>query len=689
MSGKRFRTAWAHGIALLILTLTFVAGSVTAGPALLSPRLDPTLRLLLLNRRLNERAEAAAATASVVDVTIRAVRDVSAAVAALGGDVRTALAAEGLWVLTARVPLARLAELARVPGVIAVAASEPVQPALDRSVADIRADAVWALTYAGLPVTGKGVLIGVVDTGIDWRHPDFWDDAGRSRIVALWDQTTDGAPPVGWDYGTEWQRWQIEAGLATETDENGHGTHMAGIAGGAGQADARYTGVAPDAEFVIVKAILDTAHVIDAWQYIVVTARRLGRPVVINNSFGSHSGAHDGTGDLETALNALAGPGVLFVAAAGNEGESAMHAGGWVPQTGEVTVRFTFTEDYPRSYADLNLWYEGSDRFGVSVTVPTGESFGPVAPGAFQRYTASDGTSVIIDAVSAPWPVNGDNWVRIRLDRETGEALEGLWSFTLHGLQVTNGRFDVWLSTGPWDQAYFLDHVEAFGTLREPGTAKKAISVGGYVTKNCWQGMDGAEYCGSYVEHALFPSSSRGPTRDGRLKPEIAAPGMLVFAARSEDASLTDPRRVAPGGRYEGLGGTSISTAHITGVLALMLQVDPLLDPAAARAILQVTARTDVYTGPTWSPAWGFGKVDALAAVQTVLRRVANRQFLPLIARAPQPALTSTPPPGPTFTPTLTATPFLVPSPGSPTPLRGAVGERAGKGTPTTDGARD
>lgn len=641
MSGKWARTAWVQAITLLILSLAFVVGPAMAGPLSPSPRLDPTLRLMLLDRPLGGQDKPATRGVSPVDITIRATHDVSAAVVDAGGEVRTVVATEGQWVLTAHVPLEQLERLAQAPGVITISVSEPLQPALDRSVADIQANAVWALTYQGFPITGRGVLIGIVDTGIDWHHPDFWDDAGRSRIVALWDQTTEGVPPVGWDYGAEWRRWQIEAGLATETDENGHGTHMAGIAGGAGQADARYTGVAPDAEFIIVKAILDTSHVIDAWQYIVATARRLGRPVVINNSFGSHFGAHDGTSDLEAALNALAGPGVLFVAAAGNEGESAMHAAGWVPQGGGVTVRFAFTDEYPRSYADVNLWYESSDRFGVSVSAPTGETFGPVAPGEFRRYTASDGTQVNIDAISAPWPVNGDNWVRIRLDRESGPTLEGIWSFTLHGTQVADGRFDAWLANGPWDQAYFIDHVDTSVTLREPGTAEEALSVGGYVTKNCWQGMDGTGYCGSYVEHALFPPSSRGPTRDGRLKPEIAAPGMLVFAARSEDASLTAPWRVAPGGRYEGLGGTSISTAHITGVLALMLQVDPMLDPATARLILQTTARTDLYTGPTWSPAWGFGKVDALAAVQAVLRRVANRQFLPLVVRASQPVLTS------------------------------------------------
>lgn len=668
-------------IAPLILALALLTGRAGAGAPPPNARIDPTLRSLMRERSAGVLGELRAPGDALVGVTIRATRDVSASVEALGGQVRVVIGEQPV-VMTARLPLDRLQSLARVPGVIAISASMPANPALDRSVADIGAPAVWALTHQGLPITGRGVLIGIVDTGIDWQHPDFWDSQGHSRIVALWDQTGTGSPPVGWSYGAEWYRWQIEAGLAYEVDENGHGTHVAGIAAGSGRADPRYTGVAPGAELIVVKSPLDTGHVIDAWHYIVDTARRLGRPVVINNSFGSHFGAHDGTGDIEAALNALAGPGVLFVTAAGNEGDSAMHVAGQVFPGSEAAVSFVFTEGYPRAYADVNLWYDGADRFRVSVTAPTGQTFGPVAPGELGTYTASDGTRIAIDAVSAPWPVNGDNRVRIRLDGADDRPLRGVWSFTLHGDRVANGQFDAWLPYGPWDQAYFLDHVETYGTLREPGTAAEAVSVGGYVTKSCWQGMDGASHCDPYLEGALFPPSSRGPTRDGRLKPELVAPGARVFAARSSAAPLAEPWRVAPGGRYEGLGGTSVSTAHITGVLALMLQVDPSLDPAAAQAILRATARTDVYTGPTWSPAWGAGKVDALAAVRAVQQRVANRQYLPLLARTHRRRPTPTPTPSRTQTPTPTMTPILIPSPGSPTPL--SAESPAGTPTPSS-----
>ncbi len=676
-------------IALLILGLALLTAPAGAGAPPPVVRLDPTLRYLLREQPTAELAAPRAQQEAAVEVTIRAVRDVSPAVEALGGQVRTVVGG-GPVVMTARLPLGRLESLARVRGVIAISASQPARPALDRSVADIRANAVWALRHHGLPIKGQGVLVGIVDTGIDWQHPDFWDTQGRSRIVALWDQTASGSPPVGWDYGVEWQRWQIEAGLVTQTDENGHGSHMAGIAAGSGQADARYTGVAPEAELIVVKSPLDTTRIIDAWRYIVDTARRLGRPVVINNSFGSHFGAHDGTGDLEVALNALAGPGVLFVVAAGNEGESAIHAAGRVLPGGEVTVNFAFAESYPHPYADVNLWYDGADRFSVSVRAPTGQTFGPVTPGGLGIYTASNGTDITIDAVAAPWPVNGDNWVRIRLDGAGGQPLRGGWSFTLHGDRVSDGRFDAWLSYWPWDRAYFLDHVEPYGTLREPGTAAEAVTVGSYVTKRCWSAMDGNEYCDPYLENALFPPSSRGPTRDGRLKPEVAAPGVRVFASRSATAPLTELWRVVPGGRYEGRIGTSVSTAHITGVLALMLQVYPTLDPATAQAILRATARTDVFTGPTWSPAWGAGKVDALAAVQAVQRYVANRQYLPLVIHAYRRLVTPTPvhTPIPSRTPTPTATPHLIPSPGSPTPL--SLGPEIGTPTPVAGrGARE
>ncbi|MFQ5340176.1 MAG: S8 family serine peptidase [Anaerolineae bacterium] len=626
---------WAKLLALGVLLAAILVPPAGADDGAPSARLDPTLRRLLRQTEGKPRALAEERTPAFVTTTLRATRNVSQDVIALGGRVNSAIGDEPA-ILTVRVPMDRLADLAALPGVIAVSASAPLSTALDHSVVDIRADDVWALHSDGLPITGEGVLIGVVDTGIDWSHPDFKDAWHRSRIVAIWDQTGSGLPPAGFDYGTEWRRWQINAGQPTEMDTDGHGTHVAGVAAGSG---AYYTGVAPGAELVVVKSRLDTASIIDAWNYIVTKARNMGRPVVINNSFGAHFGAHDGTADFERALDALSGPGVIFTAAAGNEGQTAMHASGRVPSGGTITLPVSFVEGYSRAFADINVWYGAVDSFSVFVTAPTGQTFGPVEKGKLRVFGASDGAEITVDAVSAPWPANGDNWVKIRLDAAGGQAMWGDWSVASHGDRVFDGRFDAWLSYGPYDKVFF----------------------GNYVTKRCWTAVDGMRYCDVYTEGSVYPHSSRGPTRDGRPRPDVSAPGVRVFAPHSTGAAVEGTWQLAPDNRYEGRLGTSISTAHLTGVIALMLQVDPALDPATVRGILRSTARHDSFTAAGSDRQWGAGKLDALAAVLAVQRRVINYQYVPLVIRdyRRQP-----PTPTPTITPTRTPS-----GPPRPTPV--------------------
>ncbi len=643
---------WLDGWVARLLVLCVLVMAVLVPPAgaddgVPNPRLDPTLRRLVRQAESVPRTLTEGEPPGYVNVTLRATRDVSQDVVALGGHVNTVIRGEPA-ILTVRLPIDRLVSLAGMPDVIAASASTPASTALDRSVVDIRANEVWALRSRGLPLTGQGVLIGVVDTGIDWSHPDFRDARGRSRIVTIWDQMGTGPPPAGFSYGTEWRRWQIEAGLATERDTAGHGTHVAGVAAGSG---AQYTGVAPGAELIVVKSPLDTASIIDAWNYIVNKARSMGRPVVINNSFGAHFGAHDGTADYERALDGLSGPGVIFTTAAGNEGQTAMHASGRVPFNGTITLPFSFAEGYSRTFADVNVWYEAPDSFSVSVTAPTGQTFGPVEKGALRIFGASDGTEITVDAVSAPWPANGDNWVKVRLDGAGGEALSGNWSIALRGDRVVDGRFDAWLPYGPYDKVFFGNYIDSYVTIREPATARQAISAGAYVTKVCWTAADGYRYCDMYTEGAVYPHSSRGPTRDGRRRPDLSAPGVWVFAPHSADAPVDGPWQLAPGNRYEGRLGTSVSTAHLTGVIALMLQVDPTLDPATVRQILLSTARDDGFTATGSDRQWGAGKLDALAAVRAVQTRVTRNQNIPLIIRnyhwqpAPTPTITPTPTP--------------------------------------------
>lgn len=648
-------TRWVcHRLFLAVVLLAAATLTVSADQDVDPTRLDPTLR-----RQLHAAEEAPhplseTDLAVLTPVTVHAQRDISTAILARGGHVGSVVG-KGPVVLTARVPLSQLTSLAGLPDVLSISASDAVTPALDESVTEIRANSAWALHHDDLPVTGHGVLIGVVDTGIDLSHPDFRDATGGSRIVAVWDQTRSGSPPTEFDYGTEWRRWQIEAGFATSTDTSGHGTHVAGVAAGAGD---HYRGIAPDAELIVVKSLFDTASIIDAWNYIVDGAHRRGEPVVINNSFGAHYRAHDGMADYEIALDALSRPGVIFTTAAGNEGQTAIHASGYVRQDADVTLPIQIAAGYGRDFAEINVWYAGSDRFGVSVQTPAGERFGPVGRGGYRVYHAADDTVIAVDALAAPWPANGDNWVNIFFDAASAEALTGTWRVTLHGNYVRYGRFDAWLTRSPYDQTGFGNYADTSVTVREPSTAFNALSAGAYTTKRCWTASDSQRYCDSYPVGELYPPTGRGPTRDGRKRPDVSAPGSRVFAPRSTQAPIAGPWELSVDTRYAGHVGSSVSTAHLTGVTALMLQVDPTLTAARVRTILRETARADQHTVGGSEYQWGTGKLDALAAVVAAQSRPTYRLYIPIVRRDevtrphPTAAPTSTPRPTPTHTPT-------------------------------------
>jgi subtilisin family serine protease len=260
--------------------------------------------------------------------------------------------------------------------------------------------------------------------------------------------------------------------------------------------------------------------------------------------------------------------------------------------------------------------------------------------------------------------------VKVRLDAAGGEPLRGNWSVSIHGDRVIHGRFDAWLPYGPYDAASFSNYVDSAITVREPGTAAEAISAGAYVTKTCWTAVDNRRYCDAYTQGEVYSYSSRGPTRNGRPRPDVSAPGIRVFAARSTDAPVGDAWGTAPDNHHAArVAGTSVSTAHVTGVIALMLQVDPTLDSETVRSLLRNTARHDHFTAAGSDHQWGAGKLNALAAVRAVQERAKNDRYLPLITRnyGRQPALT--PPVTPTRTPTPKPAPTSTRVP-TPTPTR-------------------
>lgn len=645
---RGIRRALAQTATAGIITLVLLLASDTVITRGEDPpsKVDPYLKLLTRDDLPGQ--DMRVQRSDPVEVIIRARADVTQTVEALGGEVRTVLD-EG-EIITAAIPRGSIFILAADPDVIMVEASKPVYstterspsplaggaqvPELSDSLADIRIPEVWALKDGrGLPLRGKDVIVAVVDSGIDWDHGDFKDSSGRSRLLFLWDQQSAGSGPSGtpYKYGIECTRSQMSARTCTEKDEVGHGTHVSSIAAGNGLSTNPqvYSGVAPESDLIVVKAGSGTARHIDAWKYVIDKATALQRPVVINNSWGTQLGAKDGSDPLEVALDALAGSGKLFVTAAGNAGDSAIHAQGTVKHRGTQALRVEFPIPSSLDKSATSIWYKGADSMAVSVTTPLGVSFGPVKKGTEATFLGSDGSIIVVDATVTSYAGNGDNAVLVGILSESVIGA-GTWTFTLHGDSITaGGRFDAWLVTGNGSGAggteLFMDLVSKDNTLGVPGTAKRTITVGNYVTKRCIRSITRGSICNSAypTTGGIAPSSSRGPTRDGRQKPDIAAPGAVVTAALSKDsdkAKESSPLHflVDPDGKHIAEEGTSMSAPHTVGVIALMLQKNAALGPEEVRDALSQTARSDKFTGTPWNSIWGHGKIDSLSAVKKI-----------------------------------------------------------------------
>ena len=328
----------------------------------------------------------------------------------------------------ARIAASDLERLAAIPGVSYVEASRPYRPVVDASVPATGAVEAWKLSGpSSQPLTGHGVLIAVVDTGVDWSHPDLRNADGTTRILHLLDQTcsvTDYAPCATTGTvstaGREWAASDINGWLTagqlpgevvdTETGARlpddtfpgatcdvaagcGHGTHIASVAAGTGHSHSSRTfrGVAPDADLLIVRSDLESASIMRAWSWIIEKAKALGRPVVILNAFGSDFGPHDGTDSVEQELDRLSGPGVIFVVAAGNSAAASKHASGTVAADTPSKFAFQLTAE---GEGKFSLWYPATEQWEFSLSRPGAASRSLPSRRASRRATSRSRTAV-------------------------------------------------------------------------------------------------------------------------------------------------------------------------------------------------------------------------------------------------------------------------------------------------------
>lgn len=426
----------------------------------------------------------------------------------------------------------------------------------------IQASCITPLYQPDFGLSGASVLTAFLDSGIDYMHPDFRNEDGSTRIVALWDQTIPGDPPEGFRIGTEYTRETINEALSQPTlaeaqricpsvDLSGHGTHVAGIAAGNGRASGgRNRGVAFGSELLVVKlgtpraeSFPRTTELMQGLDYVLRKAQELRRPVAVNISFGNNYGSHDGTSLLETFLSAAADNWKSsIVIGTGNEGTARIHTSGVLTEGREERVEFAVSPY--ETGLNLQIWKSYADEFAIRIRHPNGRSVGAIQQvQGTQRFTVGDTELLVYYGEPSPY----SPYQEIYLDfLPAGDYIDsGIWSVELLPGRIVTGRFDMWLpSGGVLNPATGFLYPTEETTLTIPSTAAKAISVGAY---------------DAYYDQPA-PFSGRGFTRVTNLvKPDISAPGVNIESC-------------APGGGYAVRSGTSMATPFVTGGAALLME---------------------------------------------------------------------------------------------------------------------
>jgi subtilisin family serine protease len=585
------------------------------------------------------------------------------------GATHIARLTENIWSI--RFDPNRVGALQSLRDVAYIEAGARLFPMLTRSVAGIKARPEDL--EAG--VDGREVVVGIVDYGIDWTLPDFCDETGeRTRIKYLWDQslTPNGAekPPEDFAHGVEYSEQRINLALDAwrggnraqalsivrhrprperdedATDIDGHGTHVSGIACGNGASSSAncvncrrspsspgYVGVAPKAWIVFVhlsrRRILshvggvddflgNSAELAEAIAYCYRKAEalseQLGKRVacVVNLSMGFNGGSHDGESLVERVIDTmLEGKGRALVVAAGNQRQQRTYYTAAVQPGTPCSIAWKMglgaTAD--TTLNEMEIWYPSKHVLNVALINPQGSRSETAGPG--QRLPIAFGDILgVIDSEQLT-PLNGEARIYLQVTPGNQHRLEGTWTVELTSACREVVAFDAWIEKeagiGFADedprQSKFdglsLPQGQRVTSLTVPATARRAIAVGAVGNLDV-------------LTPSPYQYSGTGPTRDGRLKPELVAPGVDICS----NAVRFD--------RYDGpecaqvqKTGTSMAAPHVAGVVALMFQLNPELTSAQVKQILIASAE---YRGGLrdFDPQWGFGVLNAQRALQLV-----------------------------------------------------------------------
>lgn len=489
------------------------------------------------------------------------------------------------------------------------------------------------------PYDGAGIIIGIIDSGTDFNHPDFKDINGKSRINYLWDMRKpfSSNTPQPFGYGQEWDSTQIDLGQCTHDDlaSYGHGTNSTGIAAGNGYSVNKYEGMAPKANIVVVALDFNRPGntIADAVQYLISKSIILNKPLVINASVGDYYGSHDGT-DLETQIiNGLVSniPGRAMIAACGNGGSSKFHVGYNVSSTDtnftwikNNSNTFSFTE-----YADTAQIKNVKYAIGVN-----NNSYNFLGSTPFKNYNDALNTTKKdtiyhnnqrIGIVYTSSSINNFGVYELLVTIKS-DSLNYLWSVHHTG----NGRIDSWSFDYVSSNLPLVNQYPTISKYILPDTIQSIVSgfqcsdeiiaVGNYIDRNKFINVNNVLQVLPDTPGQLHASSSTGPTRDNRIKPDITATGANILTCMPISMLPTYvanfPSVVAQGGYHRTAGGTSAASPVVAGFSALYFQRHPTATNQQLKNAIINCAYSDDYTGTNLpNNKWGYGKLDGFSSI--------------------------------------------------------------------------